>query len=154
MRHFYGNIKHLRPIAVRENTFSALYIGIDNFILQKEVGMAKVYSALAKKKDIVSAYGFRVEPETWQIYSDSETLSRILALYHESDIEVTPAFADSMDHESYSICDIYMLEAHCGQEDIELANHWLLQRTNYKVDVTIFECFPDEVSHLLEQFRD
>lgn len=116
--------------------------------------MAKVFSPLAKTKEIVSAYGFMVEPNVWSVYSDSETLSRMLALYHESEIEAIPAFSASMDACSYIFCNISMLEIKCSLEDFEQANYWLLKRSHYKVDVTVFAGFPSDVPHLLEEFLE
>lgn len=116
--------------------------------------MGKIISPLSQKQEIVSAYGFQTGSGRWEVYSDSETLCRTLALYHEIGINVVPVFDESMYQSDFSTCRIRMLSASCPEEDILDANHWLYERSEYKVDVTMFECLPEDVQHLLEPFLD
>lgn len=116
--------------------------------------MTKVFSPLSTSNEVISAYGFEVEENCWEIYSDSETLSRVLALYHEIGINVVPVFEASMDVEDFKICKVLLLSVTCNPQDIIDANYWLYVRGEYKVDVTMFDCLPADVPHLVESFQD
>jgi hypothetical protein len=114
--------------------------------------MAKVFSPLSKNNTIVSAYCFETENNEWQIFSDSETLSRMLALYDECELEPVPFFND-IEETSVLCINISHLVISCPLEDLAMGNHWLLRRRDYKVDVTMFDVQPEDVPELLFRFR-
>lgn len=113
--------------------------------------MAKVFSQF--DKDVITAYSFKTGLDCWQIYSDSETLSRIFALLHESEIEATPVFSMVPFEVDLLICDITILEVNCSTEDLKQASYWLLERSHYKVEVKFVEGSPAETTQILKLFR-
>lgn len=113
--------------------------------------MAKVFSPLSTTNTIVSAYCFETEINEWRIFSDSETLSRMLALYDECGLDTTPVFTWSQNFPDR--LDISELVIKCPLDELALGNHWLLRRRDYKVDVTMFDVQPEDVPELLVQFR-
>lgn len=115
--------------------------------------MPKVLSPLSATDSIVSAYCFEKEINEWQIFSDSETLSRMLALYDECGLDPVPLFRRGLERENL-VLDIACLVIHCPLEELAMGNHWLLRRRDYKVDVTMFDVQPEDVPELLVQFRD
>jgi len=114
--------------------------------------MAKVFSPLSKTNTIVSAYCFETEIDEWRIFSDSETLSRMFALYDECGLDPIPLFAPATDPTEFRL-DVLCLVIKCRLEELALGNHWLLRRRDYKVDVTMFDVQPEDIPELLVQFR-
>lgn len=113
--------------------------------------MAKVFSPLSTINAIVSAYCFETEINEWRIFSDSETLSRMLALYDECGLDSTPFFSWSKAFPDQ--IDISEIIIQCPLDELAMGNHWLLRRRDYKVDVTMFDVQPEDVPELLAQFR-
>lgn len=115
--------------------------------------MAKIFSPLSTTNSIVSAYCFETEINEWRIFSDSETLSRMLALYDECGLDPFPLFRGDIERENLTL-DIVCLVIHCPLDELAMGNHWLLRRRDYKVDVTMFDVQPEDVPELLVHFQD
>lgn len=100
--------------------------------------MKKTYSALSKNQDIVVAHVFNTDIDKWEVSSDSETLSRMHALYHECEISSFPEIK-AFNENNVDFIQVQKLSLHCHLTDLLQANEWLLQRSHYKVEVILLD---------------